>query len=171
MAKCSKCKTELHVGAAVPGAMPGFGMIMGGEAFDNMAENLRRQPRGCTACNRNFCSACTYKNDRHTCPQCGKDLGDINSRPTFIADAPEPRCFIATACYGDACCSEVVDLRRFRDDVLLPTAWGRMFTGLYYRLSPQIATYINHHPIVGSCIKKCLLNPIVQIIRRGRGTS
>jgi hypothetical protein len=172
MPKCSKCKTELHLGEARPGAMPGFGMIMGGGAVEEMVENFRRQPRGCTACNKNFCSACTYRDRRHMCPQCGKDLGDINSRSTFIVGAPEPGCFIATACYGSVVCPEVVHLRRFRDDVLLSSTFGRCLTRLYYRLSPPLAAFLSRHPVLCRCVRGAILNPIVSVIKRrtGKGT-
>ena len=45
-------------------------------------------------------------------------------------------CYVATAVYGSYDCPEVWTLRRFRDDVLAKTWYGRLFIHLYYAISP-----------------------------------
>ena len=45
-------------------------------------------------------------------------------------------CYVATAVYGSYDCPEVWTLRRFRDKVLAPTWYGRLFIRLYYAVSP-----------------------------------
>lgn len=51
-------------------------------------------------------------------------------------------CFIATAAYGSYDASAVKLLRRFRDQVLMPTAPGRAAVDAYYHLSPPLARAI-----------------------------
>ena len=45
-------------------------------------------------------------------------------------------CYIATAVYGSYNCSEVWTLRRFRDETLAKTWYGRAFIKTYYAISP-----------------------------------
>ena len=45
-------------------------------------------------------------------------------------------CYVATSVYGSYDCPEVWTLRRFRDDVLAQTWYGRLFIRLYYAVSP-----------------------------------
>ena len=45
-------------------------------------------------------------------------------------------CYVATAVYGSYDCPEVWTLRRFRDNVLAKTWYGRLFIRLYYAVSP-----------------------------------
>lgn len=47
-------------------------------------------------------------------------------------------CYIATAVYGSYDCPEVWTLRRFRDNFLSNTLYGRLFIKLYYAISPTI---------------------------------
>jgi len=54
-------------------------------------------------------------------------------------------CFIATAAYGSYLDSDVISLRRFRDDYLLSSTIGRAIVGFYYRNSPPVADYIARH--------------------------
>ena len=45
-------------------------------------------------------------------------------------------CYVATAVYGSYDCPEVWTLRRFRDEVLAETWYGRLFIRFYYAVSP-----------------------------------
>ena len=51
-------------------------------------------------------------------------------------------CFIATVVYGDYNASEVVEFRKFRDDILTKTLFGRAFIYFYYLIGPFIAKFI-----------------------------
>ena len=55
--------------------------------------------------------------------------------PTPTDPTPGP-CYVATAVYGSYDCPEVWTLRRFRDEVLAKTWYGRLFIHLYYAVSP-----------------------------------
>ena len=65
-------------------------------------------------------------------------------------------CFIATAAYGHADAPEVVQLRRFRDDVLMSNVFGRAFVATYYRVSPPFARLIARRPRLRVAVKKTL---------------
>jgi len=49
------------------------------------------------------------------------------------------RCYIATAVYGSYDAPEVIVLRRFRDEVLSKSLFGRAFIRTYYAISPPLA--------------------------------
>lgn len=57
------------------------------------------------------------------------------------------KCFIATAAFESPYASEVMALRRFRDQVLLKSQTGKIFVLLYYKFSPRIAVFLNTHPL------------------------
>ena len=50
--------------------------------------------------------------------------------------APKGGCYVATCVYGSYDCPEVWTLRRFRDDTLGSTWYGRLFIRIYYAVSP-----------------------------------
>ena len=47
-------------------------------------------------------------------------------------------CYVATAVYGSYDCPEVWTLRRFRDNTLAETCFGRAFIRAYYAVSPTL---------------------------------
>ena len=81
-----------------------------------------------------------------------KDLNKIYDRireldPTFVAPpAPERKklksgCYVATAVYGSYDCPQVWTLRRFRDNTLANTWYGRAFIRTYYAVSPTLVKW------------------------------
>ena len=50
-------------------------------------------------------------------------------------------CYVATAIYGSYDCKEVWTLRRFRDDTLASTWYGRAFIKTYYTISPTLVKW------------------------------
>lgn len=54
-------------------------------------------------------------------------------------------CYIATAVYGSYDCSEVWTLRRFRDDTLDRTWYGRAFIRTYYAISPTLVRWFGRN--------------------------
>lgn len=65
-------------------------------------------------------------------------------------------CYIATAVYGSYKCDEVYALRRFRDDYLSKTLFGRGFIKLYYKISPSLAKLIPYNCLISRLIRKVL---------------
>lgn len=53
-------------------------------------------------------------------------------------------CYIATAVYGSYNCPEVWTLRRFRDNTLASTWYGRAFIRTYYAISPTLVKWFGH---------------------------
>ena len=53
-------------------------------------------------------------------------------------------CYIATSVYGSYNCPEVWTLRRFRDNTLAETWYGRAFIHTYYSVSPTIVKWFGH---------------------------
>jgi hypothetical protein len=54
------------------------------------------------------------------------------------------RCFIATCVFGEAWQTEV--LRRFRNEALRPSVWGRRVIRLYYRGAPGVCVILSRWP-------------------------
>ena len=75
-------------------------------------------------------------------------------------------CFIATVVYEDEMAPEVMLLRYFRDQWLLPRVWGRAFVAVYYKVSPSIAQLIGRHEWTKLVIRQWLLDPVVRIIHQ-----
>ena len=53
-------------------------------------------------------------------------------------------CYVATCVYGSYDCPEVWTLRRFRDDTLGSTWYGRLFIHLYYAISPTLVKWFGN---------------------------
>ena len=47
-------------------------------------------------------------------------------------------CYVATCVYGSYDCPQVWTLRRYRDNVLAKSWYGRLFIKIYYSISPTI---------------------------------
>ncbi|MEI7831623.1 MAG: ankyrin repeat domain-containing protein [bacterium] len=74
-------------------------------------------------------------------------------------------CYIATACYGSYDHPDVLVLRRFRDDVLWQTVYGRLFIRAYYAISPPIAKHIGQVHWLSRIIRRWFLEPLVRKLR------
>lgn len=73
------------------------------------------------------------------------------SKPTDCSvqpETPSSGCFIATAAFGNELEPEVVQLRAFRDRVLMTNAAGRFFVTAYYRYSPPVAVLVRKSAVL-----------------------
>ena len=69
--------------------------------------------------------------------------------PQIVKPVPDPTpapansggCYVATAVYGSYDCPQVWTLRRFRDETLAETWYGRMFIRTYYAVSPTLVKW------------------------------
>lgn len=57
------------------------------------------------------------------------------------AKAQKSGCYVATAVYGSYDCPQVWTLRRFRDNTLAETWYGRAFIRMYYAVSPPLVKW------------------------------
>lgn len=67
------------------------------------------------------------------------EIDPYNQEAKRILNKPSEQksgCYVATCVYGSYDCPEVWTLRRFRDDLLGRTWYGRAFIRLYYMISP-----------------------------------
>lgn len=63
---------------------------------------------------------------------------------TVQVPASSGGCYVATAVYGSYDCPEVWTLRRFRDNTLAETWYGRAFIHTYYAISPTLVKMFGH---------------------------
>lgn len=73
-------------------------------------------------------------------------------------------CYIATMVYGSYEADEVWVLRRFRDNVLQHSRFGRWFITWYYGWSPRFVKKYSTHRFIHH-IAKCCLQPIVWLLK------
>jgi hypothetical protein len=80
-------------------------------------------------------------------------------------------CFVATAAYGDRQHPDVMDLRRFRDKVLVNYVAGRTFIQIYWFVGPRLARLVEPHRVSGRAAR-ALIAPLACAARRAanRGT-
>lgn len=69
-------------------------------------------------------------------------------------------CYIATACYGSHDHPDVVVLRRFRDERMMPSVLGRCIVRFYYRVSPALAERLGRSEWLSGAIRRRLLEPL-----------
>lgn len=171
MARCSKCGIRLRVSALIPGVPRGASLLMGGEELTALTEHLQNQPRACQSCYRNYCSSCASRAstaNRFACPKCGKDLGDLLDRPTFIQGAP---CDFSKL---EAPFHLHVLQRKLLTGFLLLICFGGAI-GWFYRREGDIPSFIGRATvsiILGGLIGFLLMIPItlaVEVYLRARG--
>lgn len=69
---------------------------------------------------------------------------DIPCLAAYKPEQSQGGCYIATAVYGSYDCPQVWTLRRFRDDTLAETWYGRTFIHVYYAVSPTLVKWFGH---------------------------
>jgi hypothetical protein len=75
-------------------------------------------------------------------------------------DEKKDWCFIATAAYGTPMAEEVQTLSQFRDKYLLTNPIGKGFVATYYKVSPNIASFIREYPVLKSIVRNTL-HPLI----------
>lgn len=73
-----------------------------------------------------------------------KPLDPNYERPNYLSGrgaAMSGGCYVATAVYGSYDCPQVWTLRRFRDNTLAGTWYGRAFIRAYYAISPTLVKW------------------------------
>lgn len=73
-------------------------------------------------------------------------------------------CYIATMAYGSYEHPQVLELRKFRDNTLSKSSFGRCFIKTYYKYSPKLVEHLKDKPLVNQSIKS-VLNTLIRIIK------
>jgi hypothetical protein len=76
-------------------------------------------------------------------------------------------CYIATAVYGDYNHPNVMELRKFRDQYLLPYTAGKILVDIYYKLSPTVANSLKNKKRTNNIVRMAL-EKIVAFIGRSK---
>ena len=74
-------------------------------------------------------------------------------------------CYIATMAYGDYDHPQVMELRKFRDEFLRKTLFGRYFIRIYYKYSPLLVVKLKDKPKINALIRRCL-DQLIKSIRK-----
>jgi hypothetical protein len=80
----------------------------------------------------------------------------LSSEALDTSERTNSNCFIATACYKDIYCEEVIFFRWYRDNVLLKSVLGRMFIKAYYFISPYFFKAIYNSDKYSKVVKMML---------------
>lgn len=73
-------------------------------------------------------------------------------------------CYIATMAYGSYEHPQVLELRKFRDEILQKTFLGRIFIKTYYFISPKLVQILKNKKTINIFIRK-FLNQFIKIIK------
>jgi hypothetical protein len=68
-------------------------------------------------------------------------------------------------CYGDIDAIEVVEFRKYRDEVLLKSHIGKFFVKIYYKISPILVKRIQNYSNFNKFIKTNILDKMYNSIK------
>jgi hypothetical protein len=77
---------------------------------------------------------------------------------------PSP-CFIATAAYGTPLHDDINELRKFRDEYMMPNPAGQAMVKIYYTISPPVADLIRANEGLRTTVRDGLVKPLVEVTR------
>lgn len=90
------------------------------------------------------CDNAVYSSDIEQLTEKIKFYEPDYERPNYLSGrgaAMSGGCYVATAVYGSYDCPQVWTLRRFRDNTLAETWYGRAFIRAYYAISPTLVKW------------------------------
>ena len=70
--------------------------------------------------------------------------------------SPKEGCYIATMAYGDYNHPKVIILRKYRDDVLAKSVFGKVFIRFYYAISPTLVKVLRNKEDINNSIRQVL---------------
>ena len=77
----------------------------------------------------------------HGVTDTGSNIVEIVGKNSPNSSSKKSGCYVATCVYGSYDCPQVWTLRRFRDDTLGATWYGRLFIRAYYAISPTLVKW------------------------------
>lgn len=87
-----------------------------------------------------------------------------SSRSSSSSSSGGGGCYIATMAYGSYEHPQVLELRKFRDEMLSKSIAGRNLIKIYYRLSPKLVKFLRGNTLINSLIRK-MLNQVIKYIK------
>ena len=99
-----------------------------------------------------------------------KNKSTGSSDPSFLGGYSHNSsggCYVATCVYGSYDCPEVWTLRRYRDETLGATWYGRCFIRLYYAISPTLVKWFGQTKWFQKIWKKKLDKKIIKLQAKG----
>ena len=92
--------------------------------------------------NRNVC---IYLNELNTNNGISDKYDVYEPNPNAVVNTTQKSgCYVATCVYGSYDCPQVWTLRRYRDDALGSTWYGRLFIRTYYAISPTLVKWFGN---------------------------
>jgi hypothetical protein len=109
----------------------------------------------------------SFNSNRSSLQSLKTQLGGVGggSRTGSSGGSGSSGCYIATMAYGDYDHPQVLELRKFRDEVLLKSNLGTYLVKIYYKVSPRMVEILKNQKSVNSAIRG-ILNLIVNIIKK-----
>ena len=101
-----------------------------------------------------------YTTNRNTLSSLKTQLSNVNTGSSGSSGG----CYIATMAYGNYDHPQVMILRKFRDDVLSKSQFGKWFIKTYYLYSPKLVAKLKNKTALNSLIRRGL-NQIIKIIK------
>lgn len=87
-----------------------------------------------------------------------------SSSRTSSSSGSSSGCYIATMAYGSYEHPQVLQLRKFRDETLAQSKFGRYFIAAYYKVSPKLVELLKNKKSINSAIRT-LLNALIHFIK------
>ena len=88
----------------------------------------------------------------------------IEKKGIYSSNSSSGWCYVATCVYGSYDCPEVWTLRRFRDDVMKKSIFGKMFIRIYYSTSPILVAWFGRTKWFNKFFK-FILDPFVRVLQ------
>lgn len=102
--------------------------------------------------------------------ECAAALAGL--RPGYVAPQvkkaeldPKSTCFVVTAAMGDPLHPDVVTIRRWRDERLARTAWGRPLVAVYASVGPAAAAVVRRSGTLRALVRALLVKPMAAVLR------
>lgn len=136
--------------------------------FFDMIQDLPAATRiqyACPNCRESF-NFTKYNFGTYSCPSCNTGVVyDSSGVRESSGYSSAGGCYIATAVYGDYDHENVRLFRRFRDEVLMQSLFGRLFVKVYYAISPELARRLSPESAVSNVIRQFFLDKVAKIIK------
>ena len=97
----------------------------------------------------------------------GYETARRNSRRSSTSGSSSDGCYIATDVYGSYDCPEVWTLRRFRDEYLKGSVFGRLFVRFYYAVSPGLVRRVGGRDFFRKPVKRVLDQFVIHLKNKG----